>query len=65
MRAASRFISTSSLIGTMLKSLLTLWPYVRRYRGGLALGMGALLMKDLLLAALPLVIKHGRCTAQD
>jgi len=43
----------------MLKSLSTLWPYVRRYRGGLALGIGALLMKDALLAALPLVIKHG------
>ena len=43
----------------MLKSLSTLWPYVHRYRRGLALGLGALLMKDLLLAALPLVIKHG------
>lgn len=32
---------------------------MRRYRGGLALGIGALLMKDALLAALPLVIKHG------
>src|SRR5690348_13806887 len=43
----------------MLKSLLILWPYVYRYRRGLALGIGALLMKDALLAALPLVIKHG------
>jgi ATP-binding cassette, subfamily B, multidrug efflux pump len=43
----------------MLKTLSTLWPYVRRYREGLALGIGALLMKDALLAALPLVIKHG------
>ncbi len=43
----------------MLKSLSTLWPYVRRYRGGLALGIGALLMKDLLAVALPLVIKSG------
>ena len=43
----------------MLKTLSTLWPYVRRYRKGLALGIGALLMKDALLAALPLVIKHG------
>jgi ATP-binding cassette subfamily B protein len=32
---------------------------VRRYRKGLALGIGALLMKDALLAALPLVIKNG------
>lgn len=43
----------------MLKTLATLWPYVRRYRKGLTLGIGALLMKDALLAALPLVIKHG------
>ncbi len=43
----------------MLKTLSTLWPYVRRYRKGLTLGIGALLMKDALLAALPLVIKNG------
>src|SRR5579875_79805 len=43
----------------MLKSLSTLWPYMRRYRGGLALGIGALLMKDILAASLPLVIKNG------
>ncbi len=43
----------------MLKSLSTLWPYVLRYRRGLALGIGALLMKDVLAAALPLVIKYG------
>ncbi len=43
----------------MLKSLRTLWPYLRRYRFGLALGIGALLMKDALAAALPLVIKYG------
>src|SRR3954452_15477532 len=43
----------------MLRTLSTLWPYVRRYRKGLALGIGSLLMKDALLAALPLVIKHG------
>jgi ATP-binding cassette subfamily B multidrug efflux pump len=43
----------------MLKTLSTLWPYVRRYRKGLALGIGALLIKDALLAALPLVIKNG------
>jgi ATP-binding cassette, subfamily B, multidrug efflux pump len=30
-----------------------------RYRRGLALGLGALLMKDVLAAALPLVIKNG------
>jgi ATP-binding cassette, subfamily B, multidrug efflux pump len=43
----------------MLKTLSTLWPYVRRYRRGLALGISALLIKDALLAALPLVIKDG------
>ncbi len=43
----------------MLRSLSTLWPYVRRYRGGLALGIGALLLKDLFAAALPVVIKYG------
>ena len=43
----------------MLKSLSTLWPYIRRYRKGLVLGIGALMMKDLLAAGLPLVIKYG------
>ncbi|MGH9581665.1 MAG: ABC transporter ATP-binding protein [Bryobacteraceae bacterium] len=43
----------------MLKSLSTLWPYVRRYRGGIALGILALLMKDALAAALPVVLKDG------
>lgn len=43
----------------MLKSLRTLWPYVRRYRGGIALGILALFLKDALAAALPLVIKYG------
>ena len=43
----------------MFKSLSTLLPYVARYRRGLALGLGSLLMKDLLAAALPLVIKVG------
>ena len=43
----------------MLKSLSTLWPYVRRYQNGLALGIGSLLMKDLLAVARPLVIKNG------
>jgi ATP-binding cassette subfamily B protein len=32
---------------------------VRRYRKGMALGIGSLLMKDALAAALPVVIKHG------
>ena len=43
----------------MLKSLSTLWPYMHRYRRGLALGIGSLLMKDALAAALPVVIKDA------
>src|ERR1700685_774101 len=43
----------------MLKSLSTLWPYLHRYRGGLALGIAALLVKDLLAVMQPLVIKNG------
>ncbi|MGA8028725.1 MAG: ABC transporter ATP-binding protein [Bryobacteraceae bacterium] len=43
----------------MLESLSTLWPYIRRYRGGLSLGIGALLLKDGFAATLPIVIKHG------
>ena len=43
----------------MLKSLSTLWPYVKRYRSGLLLGLGALIMKDVLGAVLPLIIRSG------
>ena len=43
----------------MYKSLSTLFPYLARYRKGLALGLGSLLMKDALAAGLPLVIKYG------
>src|SRR5947209_11411425 len=43
----------------MFKSLSTLWPYLRRYLTGLALGLGSLLAKDALAAALPIVIKYG------
>ena len=37
----------------------TAGPYIWRYRRGLALGIGALIVKDLLGAALPLLIKYG------
>ena len=40
----------------MRKSFVTLWPYARRYRGALGRGLGALVVKDLLGAAMPLVI---------
>ncbi len=43
----------------MLKSLGTVWPYLRRYRKGLGLGIASLVMKDLLAVALPVVIKQG------
>ncbi len=43
----------------MWRSLSTLLPYVRRYRGGLARGIGALIAKDALAVSLPLVIKSG------
>src|SRR5579862_815625 len=41
----------------MRESLRTLWPYLRRYRKGLALGMGALILKDVAGASLPLMIR--------
>jgi ATP-binding cassette, subfamily B, multidrug efflux pump len=40
----------------MLKSA---WPYLWKYRRGMALGMGALLVNDLMKAALPLAIRGG------
>ncbi len=43
----------------MLKSLSTVWPYLRRYRKGLALGIGSLVMKALLASTLPLVMRQG------
>jgi ATP-binding cassette, subfamily B, multidrug efflux pump len=43
-------------MGDLIKSA---GPYLWRYRRGLALGMGSLLIRDLLHAALPLVIRSG------
>ena len=40
----------------MKRSFEVLWPYMYRYRRGLALGMGALVLKDIFAAAQPLVI---------
>jgi ATP-binding cassette subfamily B protein len=42
----------------MLKQLATLWPYVVRYRWRLALGLAALVLKDLTAALAPLVIRQ-------
>jgi ABC-type multidrug transport system fused ATPase/permease subunit len=39
--------------------LKSVWPYLWKYRRGMALGMGALLMTDLMKAALPLAIRSG------
>jgi len=43
----------------MFASLSTVWPYLRRYRKGLTLGIGSLVMKALLASALPLVMRQG------
>src|SRR5437763_8634133 len=43
----------------MRKLALSVGPYLWRHRRGVALGMGALVIKDLLGAALPLAIKSG------
>ncbi|MFB3777350.1 MAG: ABC transporter ATP-binding protein [Bryobacteraceae bacterium] len=43
----------------MRENLRILWPYLRRYRRSLALGGGALILKDVMAATLPLLIGHG------
>jgi ATP-binding cassette subfamily B protein len=43
----------------MLSVFKTVWPHLWRYRRGLALGMGSLLLKDIISASLPLVIRGG------
>lgn len=43
----------------MREILQTAWPYLSRYRRGLSAGFGALLVKDLTGAAVPLVIRAG------
>jgi ATP-binding cassette subfamily B protein len=37
----------------------SVWPYLWKYRRGMALGMGALLVNDVLKAVLPLAIRGG------
>src|SRR5580698_4451759 len=37
----------------------TVGPHLWRYRRGLALGMGSLLLKDIISASLPLIIRAG------
>ena len=43
----------------MKQAFQTLWPYIRRYRRGFALGMGALILKDVLGAIMPLIMRSG------
>ncbi len=43
----------------LTKTLKTVWPYMWRYRRGFVLGMGALAIKDLVGACLPLVMRSG------
>lgn len=43
----------------MPKTLQIVWPYLWRYRRGFFLGMGALILKDLLGVAMPLIIRSG------
>jgi ATP-binding cassette, subfamily B, multidrug efflux pump len=43
----------------MVESFRTLWPYMRRYRRALALGMGSLVFKDVAQVAGPLVIRSA------
>jgi ATP-binding cassette subfamily B protein len=43
----------------MRNAITTLRPYLWKYRRGLALGMGALITKDILAAAMPLILRSG------
>src|SRR5579864_5747896 len=43
----------------MGESFRTLWPYLRRYRRALALGMSSLVLKDLAQVAGPLLIRSA------
>jgi len=40
----------------MRESFRTLWPYLKRYRRSLVLGMGSLILKDLAHASVPLIL---------
>lgn len=43
----------------MREALKTAWPYLRRYKRGLTVGMGALVLKDVFGATIPLAIKYA------
>ncbi len=43
----------------MIAALKTVWPYMRRYRLALVLGLIALVLKDLAGAVIPLILRKG------
>ena len=43
----------------MRNAVKRIWPYLWRYRRGMALGMGALIMKDVAGATFPLILRFG------
>jgi ATP-binding cassette subfamily B multidrug efflux pump len=43
----------------MKQAYLSLRPYLARYKGPFALGMGSLVLKDVMAAMLPLVIREA------
>ncbi len=43
----------------MREAIGAVWPYFRRYRRALAIGLGALVVKDACAVALPLLIREG------
>jgi ATP-binding cassette subfamily B protein len=43
----------------MREAISTLGPYLWRYRRGLSLGLGALILKDAMAAAMPIILKYG------
>jgi ATP-binding cassette subfamily B protein len=43
----------------MLRALRPAWPYLRRYRRGLAIGLATILVMELVAVGLPLLIRRG------
>jgi ATP-binding cassette subfamily B protein len=43
----------------MRETISTLWPYLWRYRRGIALGLASLCLKDVMAALLPVILKAG------
>ena len=43
----------------MRETISTLWPYLWRYRRGIALGLASLCLKDVMATLLPLILKAG------